>query len=121
MNERLKAIQNCPPCNRFSRFEAPGFGSSGRYQGACDISSRRGQDKVFTHRGKCWLQVYQYMDLFFGDPGKGPTWHTHPKEIGEEDLFYIHKGKGVMVYLQGGKEHRIEFREGEAIHSHHLT
>ena len=53
--------------------------------------------------------------------GKGSTWHTHPKEIGEEDLFYIHKGKGVMVYLQGGKERHIPFREGDAIHSHHLT
>ena len=54
-------------------------------------------------------------------PGKGSTWHTHPKEIGEEDLFYIHKGKGVMVYLQGGKERQIPFKKGDAIHSHHLT
>lgn len=55
------------------------------------------------------------------EPGKGSSWHTHPLKTGEEDLFYIHKGKGVMVYLQGGKVHSFEFREGDAIHSHHLT
>ncbi len=44
-------------------------------------------------------------------PGKGSTWHTHPKEIVEEDLFYIHKGKGVMVYLQGERaSHSIQRR-----------
>ncbi len=26
-----------------------------------------------------------------------------------------------MVYLQEGKEHQLPFREGDAIHSHHLT
>lgn len=26
-----------------------------------------------------------------------------------------------MVYLQGGKVHTFEFRDGDAIHSHHLT
>ena len=54
-------------------------------------------------------------------PGMGSSWHTHPQEIGEEDLFYIARGKGTMFYLQGGEEHRFEFREGDAIHSRHLT
>ena len=61
------------------------------------------------------------VGLALEEPGKGSTWHTHPKEIGEEDLFYIHKGMGVMVYLQEGKEHQIPFKEGDAIHSYHLT
>jgi oxalate decarboxylase/phosphoglucose isomerase-like protein (cupin superfamily) len=54
-------------------------------------------------------------------PGKGSFWHTHPVEIGEEDLFYTIRGKGTMVYLHGGKVHSFEFHEGDAIHSHHLT
>lgn len=54
-------------------------------------------------------------------PGKGSTWHTHPLEIEEEDLFYTISGKGTMVYLQGGRVHSFEFKEGDAIHSHHLT
>ncbi len=53
--------------------------------------------------------------------GTGSTWHTHPLEIGEEDLFYAISGKGTMVYLQGGKVHSFEFKGGDAIHSHHLT
>jgi oxalate decarboxylase/phosphoglucose isomerase-like protein (cupin superfamily) len=53
--------------------------------------------------------------------GTGSTWHTHPIEIGEEDLFYAISGKGTMVYLQGGKLHSFEFKAGDAIHSHHLT
>ena len=53
--------------------------------------------------------------------GTGSTWHTHPLEIGEEDLFYAISGKGMMVYLQGGKLHSFEFKPGDAIHSHHLT
>jgi len=59
--------------------------------------------------------------LLWKKPGKGSSWHTHPAEIGEEDLFYIARGKGTMYYLQGGEEHRFEFREGDAIQSHHLT
>lgn len=54
-------------------------------------------------------------------PGKGSFWHTHPLEVGEEDLFYTIRGKGTMVYLQGGEVHTFEFRDGDAIHSHHLT
>jgi len=55
-------------------------------------------------------------------PGHGSTWHTHPLEVGEEDLFYaVRGGKGTYVYLQGGKVHTFEFKEGDAIHSHHLT
>lgn len=54
-------------------------------------------------------------------PGTGSFWHTHPLEIGEEDLFYTIRGRGTMVYLQGGKVHSFEFRGGDAIHSHHLT
>lgn len=54
-------------------------------------------------------------------PGTGSIWHTHPLEIGEEDLFYTIKGKGTMLYLQGGKVHSLEFGDGDAIHSRHLT
>ena len=52
-------------------------------------------------------------------PGTGSTWHTHPP--GEEDLFYVCRGKGTMFYLQAGQVHSFEFREGDGIHSHHLT
>jgi oxalate decarboxylase/phosphoglucose isomerase-like protein (cupin superfamily) len=54
-------------------------------------------------------------------PGMGSQWHTHPLEVGEEDLFYIAKGEGTYVYLQGGKVHTFKFKEGDAVHSHHLT
>ncbi len=54
-------------------------------------------------------------------PGTGSFWHTHPLEIGEEDLFYTIRGKGTMVYLQARQVHSFEFHEGDAIHSHHLT
>jgi oxalate decarboxylase/phosphoglucose isomerase-like protein (cupin superfamily) len=53
--------------------------------------------------------------------GKGTRWHTHTIETGQEDLFYIAKGKGTYVYLQEGKVHTFEFKEGDAILSKHLT
>lgn len=53
--------------------------------------------------------------------GKGTRWHTHTIETGQEDLFYIARGKGTYVYLQEGKVHTFEFREGDAILSKHLT
>lgn len=61
------------------------------------------------------------LGLAIERPGMGSQWHTHPLEVEEEDLFYIANGKGSMFYLQGGKIHSFEFREGDAIHSHHLT
>ena len=54
-------------------------------------------------------------------PGTGSFWHTHPADVGEEDLFYTIRGTGTMVYLHGGKVHSFEFHAGDAIHSHHLT
>jgi oxalate decarboxylase/phosphoglucose isomerase-like protein (cupin superfamily) len=62
-------------------------------------------------------------------PGTGSFWHTHPIEsrvpnlysICEEDLFYTISGKGTYVYLHGGKVETFEFRDGDAVHSRHVT
>ena len=54
-------------------------------------------------------------------PGTGTEWHTHPMEEEQEDLFFIAKGKGTMILLQGGKVHTFEFKEGDAILSQYLT
>jgi mannose-6-phosphate isomerase-like protein (cupin superfamily) len=64
---------------------------------------------------------YGRFGTYLAKPGTGSTWHTHPLEAGEEDLFYIARGRGTMYYLHGGQEHSFEFKEGDAIHSHHLT
>jgi len=64
---------------------------------------------------------YGRLGTYLAESGYGSTWHTHPLDVEEEDLFYIASGKGTMIYLQGGKVHIFEFKEGDAIHSHHLT
>ncbi len=64
---------------------------------------------------------YINMGLFHADPGKGSQWHTHPQEAEEEEYLYILQGRGTMYYKQRGKDHAIEFKEGEAIFTGHLT
>lgn len=64
---------------------------------------------------------YINMGLFFAEPGQGSQWHTHPQEAEEEEFLYILKGKGTIVYKQGGTIHEIQFRQGDAIFSGHLT
>ena len=55
----------------------------------------------------------------------GTTWHTHPLNLGpelcNEDVFYILRGKGVMYYKRSGEVRSLEFRQGDIIHSKHLT
>ncbi len=64
---------------------------------------------------------YINMALFFANPGQGSQWHTHPQETEEEEFLYILQGKGTMYYKQGGKDHAMELKEGEAIFTGHLT
>src|SRR4030043_421407 len=58
---------------------------------------------------------YINMGLFYADFGKGSQWHTHPQEAEEEEYLLILQGKGTMYYKQVGKDHTIEFKEGDAV------
>jgi oxalate decarboxylase/phosphoglucose isomerase-like protein (cupin superfamily) len=53
------------------------------------------------------------------------TWHTHPWKLGpnacNEDIWYVLRGKGVMYYKRSGELKELEFKEGDVVHSKHLT
>jgi len=53
------------------------------------------------------------------------TWHTHPWKLGpeicNEDIWYVLRGKGVMYYKRAGELKALEFKQGDIVHSKHLT
>ena len=46
-------------------------------------------------------------------PGGGETWHKHTAEV--EETYYVLKGKGTLWWKSDGKEHALEFSEGDAL------
>jgi mannose-6-phosphate isomerase-like protein (cupin superfamily) len=55
----------------------------------------------------------------------GTTWHTHPLHLGpdlcNEDIWYVLRGKGMMYYKRSGELKSLEFKQGDIVHSKHLT
>lgn len=49
-------------------------------------------------------------------PGRGSQWHAHE----EEDCFFIVSGTGAMYYEDGGVEHELPLKTGDAIFSGYL-
>ena len=47
-------------------------------------------------------------------PGGGETWHKHTAEV--EETYYVLKGKGTLWWRSEGKEHALEFSEGDALY-----
>jgi mannose-6-phosphate isomerase-like protein (cupin superfamily) len=52
--------------------------------------------------------------LGLAQPGGGETWHRHTREV--EETYYVLKGKGKICWRSDGKEHVLEFSEGDAMY-----
>jgi mannose-6-phosphate isomerase-like protein (cupin superfamily) len=70
---------------------------------------------------KAGLKYMSGLGTAFEPFGHGTRWHTHTIETTQEDLFYIANGRGTYIYIQEGKIHTFEFKEGDLVLSKHLT
>jgi len=52
--------------------------------------------------------------LGVAEPGGGETWHKHTPEV--EETYYVLKGKGKIWWRSGGREHSLEFSEGDSMY-----
>jgi len=66
-----------------------------------------------------------HLGVCYEPVGGGTTWHTHPMKLGpdicNEDIWYVLRGKGVMYYKKSGELKAFEFKQGDIVHSKHLT
>jgi oxalate decarboxylase/phosphoglucose isomerase-like protein (cupin superfamily) len=72
------------------------------------------------------LTKIAYLGICYEPVNGGTTWHTHPLNFGpeiscQEDIWYVLRGKGTMYYKRSGELKSFEFKQGDIVHSKHLT
>jgi quercetin dioxygenase-like cupin family protein len=72
------------------------------------------------------LTKIAYLGICYEPVDGGTTWHTHPLNFGpeiscQEDIWYVLRGKGTMYYKRSGELKSFEFKQGDIVHSKHLT
>ena len=81
--------------------------------------------RSYTHNFPYSLTKLANFGITYEPVDCGTTWHTHPLDLGpelrNEDLWHVLYGKGVMYYKRSGELKSLEFKEGDTIHSKHLT
>lgn len=73
--------------------------------------------------GGIWYRLIESADteagLIFGfgkiKPSDGRGWHTHP--IGEDEIFYVIEGKGLVEWKYDGKLYKEEIATGTAFYT----
>lgn len=109
-----------PPGVDYPYLEPPTVVHSGDVDGVVVFPEGGGKTKYLITEYNAGVR-YHNCGIFLAEAGKGSQWHTHPQETGEEEYLYILKGKGTMCYKHVGKDHKIQFKEGDAIFAGHLT